>query len=47
LSILKHRDGELGVNIPLYFEGKMNYFEELPLPHEKEKLKEIYKKLKE
>lgn len=46
LSILKHRDGELGINIPLYFEGRMNYFEELPLPHEKEKLKEIYKKLK-
>jgi hypothetical protein len=30
LSIAKHRDGEDQIRIPMFFNGKINYFEELP-----------------
>ena len=46
LSLLKHRDGADNVTSPLYFNGEINYFKELPLPTETEKLNQFYKTIK-
>ena len=43
LSILKHRDGMDQISTPLEFNGKINYFKELPLPTEVKELQEVYK----
>lgn len=46
LSILKHRDGNIDLEkgLPLYFDGRLNYFEELPPPNDLE-INKIYEKL--
>jgi hypothetical protein len=45
LTILKHRDGVDNVSVPLLFDGRINYFKELPHPTQREELQEIYKQL--
>jgi hypothetical protein len=45
LSILKHRDGMDQIYTPLQFDGRINYFKELPHPTQKEQLQEVYKQL--
>jgi hypothetical protein len=45
LTILKHRDGMDNISQSLYFDGRINYFKELPHPTQKEQLQEIYKKI--
>lgn len=42
LEILGGREGGGGTICPLYFDGAVNYFSELPLPEEKEKMKKVY-----
>lgn len=39
LEILANRGGSGGVVCPLYFDGAVNYFKELPLPNDKDKLR--------
>lgn len=43
LEIIASREGGGGTMCPLYFDGAVNYFKELPLPEEKEKLIEFEK----
>jgi len=45
LEVIVNREGESNGLIGLYFDGAVNYYEELPLPNETEKLNEIYKKI--
>ncbi len=42
LEILGGREGGGGTICPLYFDGAVNYFTELPLPSDTEKLKKFY-----
>lgn len=45
LMILKSRDGESNVRIPLYFDGAVNYFRELPKSNDP-KMAQVYEKVK-
>nr|DAH00653.1 MAG TPA: Helicase ATPase REPLICATION [Crassvirales sp.] len=45
LEVLLNRDGEMGGLCPLFFDGAVCDFKELPLPQETEKIKEVYKYL--
>lgn len=42
LEVLVNRGGSPGGLVALYFDGAVNYFNELPRPEEKEALKQIY-----
>lgn len=42
MQILKSRDGEAGVQVPLFFLGAVDYFSELPKPTEFNKLNQIH-----
>lgn len=42
LEVLVNRGGSPGGLVALYFDGAVNYFNELPRPEEKEELKKIY-----
>lgn len=46
LFILKNRDEDMAEKVPLYFNGAVDLFKELPLPTEVEKINEIYNYLK-
>lgn len=46
LMILKSRDGESNVRIPLYFDGAVNYFRELPKSNDPQ-MSQVYKKVDE
>jgi len=43
LEILGGREGGGGTICPLYFDGAVNYFKELPKPDDKKSLEEVYK----
>ncbi len=43
LSILKNRDGESDKRIGLYFDGRVNFFKELPRPKDKEGIEKVMK----
>lgn len=45
LEILGGREGGGGTICPLFFDGKVNYFEELPLPHKN--LSTVYEKVRQ
>lgn len=45
LEVLGGREGGGGDICPLYFDGAVNFFRELPLPNEKETLAIIYKQI--
>lgn len=47
IEILISRSGGAGDTFPLYFDGAVNYFKELPLPNNTEELKQVYKKLEQ
>lgn len=44
LEVLASRDGGGNTVCPLYFDGAVDYFKELPLPNETKKISEIYRK---
>lgn len=46
LEILGGREGGGGTVCPLFFDGAVNYFKELPLPDESSKLTKVYNHLK-
>ena len=46
LKILKSRDGEAGVQTPLFFDGRVDTFYQLPTLEEQDKLEKIYKYIK-
>ena len=46
LEILGGREGGGGTVCPLYFDGATNFFSELPLPNDTEKMSNVYKFLK-
>lgn len=46
LEILGGRDGGAGTTCPLYFDGAVNYFKELPLPNNKPAMDAVYSLLK-
>jgi hypothetical protein len=46
LEIMVSRDGGAGTICPLYFDGAVNYFKELPKPDDKEGMKVVYEFLK-
>jgi len=43
LEIITARDGGAGTICPLYFDGAVNYFKELPLPVNKAEIENVYK----
>ena len=43
MEIILSRDGGAGTICPLYFDGAVNYFKELPRPNEKEAINSVYK----
>lgn len=43
LEIIGGRDGGAGTICPLYFDGAVNYFKELPLPNDNERMQQVYK----
>lgn len=45
VEIIISRDGGAGTICPLYFDGAVNYFKELPLPNDS-KIKEVYEFMK-
>lgn len=45
LEILGGREGGAGTICPLYFDGAVNFFRELPLPHDEENLRRVYRKI--
>ena len=45
LEILGGREGGAGTICPLYFDGAVNYFKELPKPHDEENLRRVYRKI--
>lgn len=45
LEMIVNRDGEMGGLCPLYFDGAVCQFEELPRPDDKEGLQQVYKYL--
>lgn len=42
LKVLVNRDGSMGGMCPLYFDGAVCQFEELPRPENKEALQQVY-----
>jgi hypothetical protein len=46
LEILGGRDGGAGTTAPLYFDGAVNYFKELPLPTDTSTMQKVYNLLK-
>lgn len=42
IEVLVSRDGGAGDTFPLFFDGAVNYFTELPLPTEKSKIQNVY-----
>ena len=46
LEILGGREGGGGIICPLYFDGAVNYFKELPLPHNAQGINRVYEFLK-
>jgi len=42
MEIMVSRDGGGGTTCPLFFDGAVNYFSELPLPHNTESIKKVY-----
>ena len=46
LEIIGGREGGGGTVCPLYFDGAVNYFRELPRSDDKEKMEEVYKFMK-
>jgi len=46
LEILGGRDGGAGTTAPLYFDGAVNYFRELPLPTDTSTMQKVYNLLK-
>lgn len=47
LEILGGREGGAGTICPLYFDGAVNVFKELPRPDDSQGLSKVYNKLKE
>ena len=45
MEILGGREGGAGTICPLYFDGAVNYFKELPLPKDENNLKMVYRKI--
>ena len=45
MEILGGREGGAGTICPLYFDGAVNYFKELPLPENENNLKMVYRKI--
>lgn len=45
LCLLKHRSGQDNITLPLLFNGKINYFEELPLAEDIPAINKVYSKL--
>jgi len=45
LEILGGREGGAGTICPLYFDGAVNIFKELPLPNDEENLRKVYRKI--
>ena len=45
LEILGGREGGAGTICPLYFDGAVNFFKELPKPHDEENLRRVYRKI--
>ena len=45
LEIVLNRSGQSNGICPLFFDGAINFFGELPLPNDKENLEKVYKKL--
>ena len=43
LEILGGREGGAGIVSPLYFDGAVNFFQELPAPSDEATLSKIYK----
>jgi len=43
LEIIACRQGGAGIITPLYFDGAVNYFKELPLPENQEGINQVYK----
>ena len=46
LEVIVNREGESNGLIALYFDGAVNYYEELPLPRETDKLERFYQMVK-
>lgn len=46
LEIMGGREGGGGTICPLYFDGAVNYFSELPLPKDREKIQKVYEFVK-
>ena len=42
MEIITSREGGGGTTCPLYFDGAIDFFKELPLPFEVAKLKQVY-----
>ena len=42
MNIMGGREGGFGEIAPLFFDGAVNLFAEMPLPDEKEKLKKVF-----
>ena len=45
LEVVLNRSGQSNGICPLFFDGAINFFGELPLPTDKENLEKVYKKL--
>ena len=45
LEILGGREGGAGTICPLYFDGAVNIFKELPLPNDELNLRKVYRKI--
>jgi hypothetical protein len=45
LEIIGGREGGTGAICPLFFDGAVNFFKELPLSNDREKIEEVYKHL--
>jgi len=45
VSVLKHRDGKDSFSSPMYFNGKINYYKELPRPDDATSLQKVYNKI--
>lgn len=46
LEILANREGLSNITCPLYFDGAVNYFRELPLPTDVNRMREVYQFIK-
>ena len=47
LEIIASREGGGGTMCPLYFDGAVNFFKELPLPNQSDELNSVYEVIKE